>query len=137
MRMIDVATVLRAGIVRSATRTCIRVIFAKGGGLSYNEPIANMMPAPIFWARGICNLTIVGMGMTKRRTSETMLATAMAMYNTAMLTQASVSATYFVSQAARSGRHPKRSSKARTVTYPVTIPMAANMAILNHLRDEI
>lgn len=79
------------------------------------EPIPNIIAAPIFWARGIFSLMIVGIGMTKRMMSDTMLATAMHMYSTGWLTQLAVSASSGF-QLALIGLHPKSSRQARTVT---------------------
>lgn len=81
------------------------------GGATYTEPIPNIIPAPILCASGILNLTIVGIGMMKMRTSETIFATAMAMYRTAV-SMHSPSPNEYGSHDACIGRHENRSSPA-------------------------
>lgn len=76
MRTIEVATVLPCSVGLARERS---FGLSTRGGATYTEPMPNMMPAPILCANGIFNLTIVGIGMMKISTSETIFATAMAM----------------------------------------------------------
>lgn len=53
-------------------------VYAWGKELTHKDPTANMHASPIFCCSGIFNLTTIGMGMIKMKTSVTMLVTAVA-----------------------------------------------------------